>query len=378
MVSQVAKKKKQDIMLIYYKRLSRCALYEGSRIRYYAKTTDNDQSKTEITMSMLLKEIDIYAQIVHTHSKEPDDIYPILKKGVAKLKSKLINNEFGFDPLVYKNNEIGVYSIYNYIVMAALFRVIVKGLSPYLKINCYSKYNGDITYNNTRDYYKYNYEDFFSKVNSWGNVNGILIVECKRTLHKCQSRLIKKLSPIVDSQLLSLIESFINTNYVADFCNVYSKRNCYYTYGNISRIYNDQYPEYFSHHYGVTYEADFIPKAYQALRYELFNFLLDNIDSEIKKRDFARIYEYILIPINKFFLTPSTPSIQKIIANTFIEINEIMHKCQLPLPMVEYVGQGSKFECFKEGFRVRVDERGYCKISNFNAPPISRDGFYIK
>lgn len=138
-----------------------------------------------------------------------------------------------------------------------------------------------------------------------------------------------------------------------------------YKYEILCEFSNDRTPEIFAHHYGACYEDDFIPQPYQCLRYELFNYLLDDVDrvldSELIGMDYARYYEYILIPIKGMYLT--TP-ISQVVANTVIKINDILHKCQFPLPMIELARKGSKFESFKEGFRVRVDGDGCCQITH--------------
>jgi hypothetical protein len=340
--------------------------YDNLHVRNYSQ-----QRKTYMTMSMLLNEIDRYARILYMHHEEDDIKYKRLEIFKETLKTQFANDTFKFDPLVYRSGELDVYTIPNHMVMAALFRLLVKGLSPYFNNNCCSKFNGDIPNFTTQSFYYNNYEVFYSKVKSWFFLHGILIVECQRTLKYCKSRLIEKFSGIVDPQLLSLIEKFIDINHTADFV-LLNPQTGSYKYKNVYEISNDSTPNIFTHHYGTCSEKGFIPQPYQSLRYELFNYLLDDVDRGLESKligmDYARYYEYILIPIKGLFLTTPIP---QVVANTVITINEIMHNCQFPMPMIELAGKGYKFESFKEGFRVRVQVNGSSKISYYRMPIIT-------
>ena len=316
---------------------------------------------SKITVYKLLDGIDIYIKLIYEMHLE-DKFKVSSSEDILFIKRLLESGLYSFSPLQLDvDDELIVRSPYDYIVMGALYNVLVLGLSPYYRDNCCSKYDKDINLYDTEGIHQNCYTNFHNRIMEWRSLDGLILIESRRSLYRSKLRLIEKLRPIMDIPLLNLINKLIEISACdKDFFEFNKTIN--YT-GTVPKksIYSDNSIAYSF----PPYER--YDQPYQNLRYELFNFLLDDIDQKLEERlphmEYARLYEYLIMP----YRGDSITSDEKYLS-LYHSIFNIFDECNLLSPMVERTTRGNVFIFPKRGISYILNKEGSCVIDLANNP----------
>lgn len=219
-------------------------------------------------------------------------------KKIELMKSVLRRGDYKFTPLMIdEKEELKVCNPCDIIVMIALHFLLVESLAPYYGESTFSKYFVDMKLYDIDDRLNDYYLNYENRISEFGHMDGVILIKAKRSLFRQRDRLILKLLTIMDVSLLKIIRRFLDIDACEksyfDFNKVFNyvgtePKKCIFTD-------NDDlycFPPYLR-----------TDKPYQNVRYELFNFLLTDIDRQIDKElpdlYYARIYENICIPYTK-------------------------------------------------------------------------------
>lgn len=343
--------------------MTRTPLRAGNmHVRYRSYSTSQGQG-SKITVYKLLDGIDMYIRLIYEMHLE-EQFQMTSSDDILLIKSLLEKGSYSFTPLQLDvDKELIVRSPYDCIVMGALYTVLVEGLSPYYGENCFSKYEKDINLYDTQGCHHNSYLQFHNRILEWRDMDGLILIESRRSLYRSKLRLIEKLRPIMDTPLLNLIKNLIEISACdKDFFEF--NKTFHYT-GTVPK--KSKYTENSIAYCFPPYER--YDQPYQNLRYELFNFLLDDVDQllvqQLPNVNYARLYEYIFMPYRR--VTDSISS-EVIYLNLYHSIYNIYDECNLLSPLVERTTREKGLILPKRGFSYVLNKEGSCVIELANYP----------
>lgn len=333
-------------MSVNYSSLNIKNLIPGNNMRVtyrsYCDFSNNSSSKVDIiTMDRMLYEIDYYYNLLDMDNCYYDKDFIYRNEDIDEIKYLLLSGNYKFSPLyeisdsytIINKNEWVVPNIYiskaDNFVFSVLRRILVKGLSTYYRKSCYSKCNDNIDNRILNYNLEEGYINLLNTISDWKNVNGIIHISCERCIElSSRSRIIEKLSPILDPDLQKLISSYFDL-YIID-----EKGN--------------------NKTYEFAFESKILHNYHKSLRNELINILLDDVDKifELQYRQYARYYNEIFIGIrNDIFYNHSI-------------INNIFNQFNIKYPYFKYIHKGGDNLILDINREIKINKDGVCEIIN--------------
>lgn len=295
--------------------------------------------KVMLTMNKLVNEI---KELYHRDSEKCKlyNIKPILEESeIIGIKKNLLSGNYYLAPLRKHSNfninttnlcfDVIPASSADSLVFKALGNLLNKelGISFYRK-SCYSKFIPEY-YENIKVYTEMSSYYYLEAISEWSDIEALISLDCRPSVNiSSRSRLLDKLRPIVDDNLLLFLSNYINLNVI---------------YDNL-----DDNLELLDHSTCLLPD----PK----LGFELLNFILDDIDREFEERlprlQHKRFYYDIIIPVYDLNLL-----------NQYVkDIKDIFNSCNFMEPCFKCVIKRGETGDLPLGGRIRIDELGQCKV----------------
>ena len=171
---------------------------------------------------------------------------------------------------------------------------------------------------------------YLESISELNDVEALICLDCRQCVNlSSKSRVIDKLRPIVDDNLLSFLSNYINLNVICDNLEVLDHSTC------------------------------LIPDA--RLGNELLNFILDDIDREFEERlprlKHLRYYYEIIIPVYQ----------SNLLDQYVKDIKDKFNSCNFMEPTFKCATKRGDWVSFTGG-RIIIDELGQCEVDYWYLP----------